>query len=397
MKEIIVCETWAQGFEHADFNAALLRTIGLAFPEANVLFLSEQDHGGLVRQRLQHAPDASVTYGRVSVPRRGMFELRQFITEFGACWHVLSLARRRSTGALVFSCLKGSSLLALKAVMCVLGIKILTVGVIHGELSTVLAPQQRRPWNRALALHSALKLPAPRWLRLLVLGESIRREMVKIMPSRLDVWRSMELVSLHVGDRTGNPRALALGQPIRFGFLGAASKGFDAFCRVAQTVKTEFPDAEFEMVGFLGKTTAPENAGQYVIGISASPLAPEEYQMRLEGQTYCVSLDRPKHHRLAGSATFVDALSQSKPFIALRNPYLAYYFDILGDIGYLCDSVEEVSACIRDILRERPAERYARQVENIVKGRGIFTPENAAPKIRQVLRETAASPSLGIL
>ena len=388
MKNIIVCEPWCRGFEHAGFNAALLQTITLAFPKANILFLSEPGHGEMVRRRLQDVAPARISFDPFPVPSRSVPVVRQFLTEIVICRRVLALARRRGAGAVVFSSLRGGSLLAAKMLMFVFGMRVVAMGVLHGELSMILGRQQRRPWNRALGLKSALRWQAPRALRLMVLGESIKREVAQVLPSHRDIWRSMELVTLHVNDRPVNHRGL--GQPMRFGFLGAASKGFGAFCQLAQSITQDCPNAQFEMVGFLGNAELPENAKQYVTGLSETPLTSEEYGTRVESLTYCVGLDNPAHHRLAGSGTFVDGLLHAKPLIALRNPYLAYYFEIMGDIGYLCDSLDEVTACIKRILVEPPTERYARQVDNIVKGRAIFSPEAAAPKLRQVLCESPA-------
>ena len=54
--------------------------------------------------------------------------------------------------------------------------------------------------------------------------------------------------------------------------------------------------------------------------------------------------------RLVASATFLDALSYVKPGIYLRNPYVEYYFEQMGDIGYLCDSYEEMREVVLAIL-----------------------------------------------
>ncbi len=389
--EIVVCEIWCRGFEHVEFNAALLCAIGLAFPQANLLFLSEPEHGDMVRQRLQDVTDVSITYGRIAVPNRELSALRQFLTEIRACWRGICPTRGGPARALVFTSLKGGSLLAVKALMYSFGTSVLTLGIIHGELSNLLVTPPRRPWNRALSLRSALQWPNPRWLRLLVLGDSIKNEVVKLMPSRYDAWRAVELVCLSPDDLPKIHRNLSAERPIRFGFLGASSKGFEKFCYVAQTIKSEFANCEFEMVGFLGRNKPPENALKYVTGISEAPLAPKEYRRRLAGLTYCLGLDNPEHHRLAGSGTFIDSLSYAIPYIALRNSYLDYYFQVLGDVGYLCDNVHDMCACIRRILTEPPNERYTQQQANSAKGRSIFAPQQVAVKLKKILSETAES------
>ena len=53
---------------------------------------------------------------------------------------------------------------------------------------------------------------------------------------------------------------------------------------------------------------------------------------------------------LCPSGTFFDALKYQKPIISLHNPFFDFYFEKLGNIGYLCDSVEEMSDIINEIV-----------------------------------------------
>jgi len=389
MKEIIICESWCRGFEHVEFNAAFLRTVNLAFPEANLLFLSEQEHGVLVQQRLQSIANLPITYGCVPVPQRGVPNLRQFFTEVRACWQALSLVGRSSAHALIFTCLRGPSLLAVKALIRPLGVKIPTVGIVHGELGSLLTKPLRRPWNRVISLRSVLKWPTPSSLRLIVLGDSINREVAQLLPAGRHVWRSLEHPYLWSDYEPPSNPTFAQGRSIRFGFLGASSKGLEEFCRIAQIIKSEFPEAIFEMIGFVGNKKPSTEAMKYISGISDSPLASKEYRKRLEGLTYCLWLGDPKHYRLTASGTFLDALASAKPCIALSNSYLTHYFKVLGDIGYLCESVDEMCACIKGILKQHPEERYAKQMGNIVRGRNIFAPDQVARKLRDIFSEMA--------
>ncbi len=52
LQRILICEPQCRGSEHADFNAALLRTVELAFPGARVWFAAEPEHLRWVRSRL---------------------------------------------------------------------------------------------------------------------------------------------------------------------------------------------------------------------------------------------------------------------------------------------------------------------------------------------------------
>jgi hypothetical protein len=115
------------------------------------------------------------------------------------------------------------------------------------------------------------------------------------------------------------------------------------------------------------------------------PLTRAAFESSIRQLAYVVWTTPPERLRLAPSATFVDALAFLKPGIYLRNDYLEHHFRRMGDIGYLCDSREEMVETIRAIISSFPLDRYRRQVENIRRGRAIFEPEALAPRLRAIL------------
>jgi hypothetical protein len=180
---------------------------------------------------------------------------------------------------------------------------------------------------------------------------------------------------------------------IRFGHFGVArnhEKNFGLFARLAEEVQRQLdrPLVEFLAVGFAepsaSRMTSP---GTSVMGLSQTPLSSEEYARRAQSITYAVGLADPSHYRLVGSTSFLDALCYLKPGIYLRNPYIEHYFDRLGDIGYLCNSFDQVRDVVFSILREFPEDRYRQQSANILRGRRIFEPEAVAPRLRAIVTE----------
>jgi hypothetical protein len=69
---------------------------------------------------------------------------------------------------------------------------------------------------------------------------------------------------------------------------------------------------------------------------------------------------------LCPSGTFFDALKYRKPIISLSNPFFKYYFEKLGNIGYLCNSVDEMSVLITEIIENKRDENYFNQVNNLL-------------------------------
>jgi hypothetical protein len=172
---------------------------------------------------------------------------------------------------------------------------------------------------------------------------------------------------------------------VRFGYMGVGNnreKGFDLFVQLAAEF-CEHTNVKFVMVGFL-KDLCEGMAYAGITGVSTVPLTPEEYRRRASSLTYTVGTSEPLHYRLVASATFLDALSFIKPGIYLRNPYVEYYFDKMGDIGYLCNSYEEMRALVLTLVKAFPVERYRQQCQNILRERKLFEPRVLASQLRAI-------------
>jgi len=236
-----------------------------------------------------------------------------------------------------------------------------------------------------------LALPHPRNLRLIVLGDSILSNVKKMLPRHISQWQSLDLGYLWPSQGSeALCHPLPIDSPVCFGFLGISSKGFDVFCQLAQDIAPRPGNAAFIMVGFYNGPAQKKPICRYVPQIPDKPLSRKEFEDRLNRLSYVVWTAEPDHYRLSASATFLDALAFLKPGIYQRNDYIEYYFDRMGDIGYLCDSYEEMVAVIKAIILEFPIIRYQRQIENIRKGRIMFEPGTLAPRLRAIVDDCVA-------
>lgn len=396
MIRITVCEPWCLDFEHVPFNTSLLRTIQLAFPSAVINFFGEERHTSRIERDLKaRGLLERISFQQIDLPKRGLPAIRQFLGELLICWKVFSRAKSLRSECIVFTCIQGSSLLALKIGMFVFDISVPTLAIPHNSLTALAGRPSRRPWNRLIGLQSTIGYPSSPHLRLILLGDSIYKEAISLRPSLAEQCVSLDHPYLWASNELQETLCATFDGIVRFGFLGASSKGFESFCLLAKKIVRHQSDVEFVMAGFLSTPSNVQHPSEAVKGISAQPLEPDEYSRRISSLTYCVWLGDSQTYRLVASGTFLDALSFMKPCIALRNPYIEHYFELLGDIGYLCDSEEEIAELIEDLLRDKPNERYEIQARNIQASRGIFDPVNLAPKLREIcLEATRISNSL---
>ena len=387
---ILLCEPQCWGFEHAPFNAALIATALEADPHAELTFAGEKSHLACVRAVLarHHSNNARrVRWEEIAIPARNLAGWRRLRSETDWCRLMLRVARQTQARALIVCSLTETGLLVLKSLLAADRTRTPVLATLHGVLASVEHTAASRPWHWALSLRQVLRLPHPGRLTYLALGASIRQCLAESMPRAAAHFQVLD----HPQFMEDVPDSSAPAGPIRFGFLGAAraaEKGADSFFRMAQHVtrKRLHLEGEFVVVGFLADPpeTVPDPGGE-VRGVSRTPLPLEEYCRRARELTYAVGLADPSHYRLVANASFLDALRFGKPGVYLRTAYLQHYFDALGDIGYLCDSGEEMEAVVCSILEEFPAARYRQQCENIQRGRRLFEPQQVAGQLRAIL------------
>jgi len=388
---VILYEPQCSGFEHAAFNAAVLQTLALAQPDRRLVFIAEGQHLFHVREACIRAGCTgfeTIEWQEIAIPPRGLAGWRRLRRELILCHAIVNKASSPKVQAVILCSLTDTGLLVLKTL---LGVRRTApvLAVLHGILSSLERPQPTRPWNWATHLRQVLRLPHPKQLTYLALGGSIYSSLVVAMPQAVSHFRVLDPPYF----MDGTVSAVDSHTRIRFGYFGVgrnAEKAFDQFVRLAQEARA-MPgrhESEFLIVGHVqaGRGDPPLHP-QVIQGACRAPLSLDEYRCRARTVTYAVSLADPAHYRLAASASFLDALCYSKPGIYLRNPYVEYYFDCMGDIGYLCDSYAEVRDVVLSLIQKFPEARYRQQCQNIRNGRLRFEPQAVAPRLLDIVKE----------
>jgi hypothetical protein len=121
------------------------------------------------------------------------------------------------------------------------------------------------------------------------------------------------------------------------------------------------------------------------------PLDEEAYEKYGRCMDYALFFHVPNAYELRASGAILDAFSFLKPIIALKSPLSEYYFQKMGDIGYLCENYNAVRDTVLDILDTRPIGRYRQQQENILRQRVQFSPAGVSVKFRNLLGTNAVT------
>ncbi len=404
--KILLVELQCAGFEHAPFNAAILRSVMLAFPSTEIIFLAEEEHMVCVRKYLLERGIVcdKIQWKKISIPKGSLTNWIRLSRDYNCCKTVFKFACENNVDSILFLSITNTALLSLKIQMKAQKLPVNVFVVFHAVLNSIDKSYKLQPWNMVLGLKSVLKLSHPDKLRYIIHGVPIYKQLMVNNGYLKDQFVTIDIPSFwfNIADNNMTDK---IKQKIRFGFLGSDLKGFERFETLANEFATNnnVGNAEFQFVGHLypskhgiirrifpSKNSVryfkylKQGSGDAVLGLSYKPLTSEEYRSRVNNVTYVIWAGDPERCKLAGTGTFIDTLSFVKPGIFLRNTYIEHYFNEMGDIGYLCNNLQEMKELIRAIIKKFPEEKYREQCKNIISKRSIFDPNNVARQIKDI-------------
>jgi hypothetical protein len=392
---ILACEPICRGFEHSMVNAAMLAAFKCAFPDEELLFTADEGHLRLVAQDPGIATRSGFTFEALHLPLRKASSAERFDTDLRMVRSLFSSAERRKASLVVFTCIDGETLHAIKMLLgespglrCVV--------VLHGILSSVGKSPSLLPWkNRHLFRNWLLRDNSER-LAYIVLGESIERELAARFPAL-----QPHLMSIDLPYRFAAPEEYVPFQDrtVSFGSLGVLRKvkGSHLFLKLAGEV-TEAGTAyrpRFVCIGpIVDKKLRKLLTGAVSVPSPDAPLPLEKYAAHVRKLDYPI-LFHGAETLLQGSGVLFDAFSYLKPVIAIKSPFFSAYFEKMGNIGYLCDSYADIKRLVLRLLDNPPVDEYSLQREALLTGREQLQVPVLAATLRRKLSAQANTHGAG--
>jgi len=184
-------------------------------------------------------------------------------------------------------------------------------------------------------------------------------------------------------DENGFKSVISLSREVlRIGHVGSAGvrKNVHLFYELAFNLKEEIESGELQLsnVGVLETSIEPFLSPLIVDFVNQTinkPLSREKYNEKISNLHYSIFFYGKDDFILRSSAAFFDAVFYEKPLIALRNTFFNDVFEREGEIGYLCENLEEMTILINQLLTQKKyhEEKYDILVENIRKYKSKLT------------------------
>lgn len=381
---IIVYEPVCHGLMHVPYNAGLLESICIAYPDKKISFYGEESHLRFVRAQVEYRFSSTISWNNIELSSKQVGFMSRFVSDFKNLIHLFKVIKKENNKHIVISCVAPSTLSALKFIMGFINRNSVVQVVIHGHLESLTGWRSRNPFIRFIDFKSLLEFGNNKRIQYIILEESIRKKIISILPS---LRQNVSVLEHPIAPNEQKLNRISFKPPYCFGFLGLVTeaKGFDIFNRVASKIIEKFQaQVEFHAIGHLSNNSPRFEMSSLKTQPGIARLSREDFILNLESLHYVCLPFKREHYELSPSGILLDAIAFCKPLIASRLPIFEDLFDQYGDIGHLFSNEAEFYEIIENIIKESDSIRYNNQVLALQELKKMRDPKALAYKYKSI-------------
>ena len=375
--KVLVCDMCMTGVGHVYFNSAFIKILSDVYCD-DILFYADRTHANNVVNNVQ-SPRLTAKGVKVFCP----FGWKIVVADI---WNALLL---------IYIMLKDSkkyksiyilnrlpiTMLAGTIANFILGKKM--YNVIHGEIEYLVNPSitgYSKYYSRLFMLSYRMSTKRNTFI---VLGESIYRA---ITSKAISFGKGNVIVIDHPYDYnyTSNNVKLPDTGYYMIGCIGLATK------RKNSHYLFELRDhlhSEHIKLLITGQLSSDMGEVYDLSGISyhKEKLSSEIFEREIKELDYSLCFYDDTINLALASGSFFDSIKYLKPILALKgNPFVDYYFEKLGNIGYQFDSISEMAAFLNS-LSDTERDNYKNQVEQMKKAQRTLSLSSITNSFREQL------------
>jgi hypothetical protein len=174
---------------------------------------------------------------------------------------------------------------------------------------------------------------------------------------------------------------------LTFGTVGYSSKSkrsdfiFSLAKKLSQEIKAG--KVAFNVVGKIEPDIFPYINDFVNIISKDEPLSDYQFKKEVLKLDYILFFYDNDIYELSPSGVLFDAIECQKPILAFRNDILSFYFNKLGDIGYLCDDFDAMTSIIDRLINNFDLGEYEIKVDNLKKTKEMLNIGNLSVEFWQ--------------
>jgi len=375
---IFIVDRFVEEHSHVLANVNTVKILNLIFPNQSKIFIAEELHSKLVQNYFEKEEYNKIefqNYKNSKFATNNIFVqfFRVFCRTFNDIVFFLNLFRslKNNIDSIVFLTHIYPVSLPFVLICKKFYPKTKLIITIHGEIEYLFYGKSRYEKLIGKIYDCAFNIKAKNvcYLFLTKISKKILMDSGKL--------KNNEIITIILPTLLNNDAFLdqsQLNYPIRIGHIGSAGKrkNVDLLFEIGADLKDEIKNRNL-ILSAIGpieenlKSYINDYVVNFVNGKVNVHLERETFNNEIKKIHYSVFFYGPNDFVLRSGAAFFDAIYYQKPLIVLRNAFFEGIFEEAGNIGYICNSKDEMIFLIQKIISNDPTikDDYQMQLYNI--------------------------------
>lgn len=387
---IILAELQMQGEKHVHVNSGLLQIVQNTFDSKNIKVYCDNVHKDALLKNVPAAKEIQFNTFDYAGDKefKKIYTLNKLLRETVLAYRIFKRAQTESTNVIIFA--SGHPFTALIFNLFSILFKQVIIVCLHGELGVLALKTNKITTNVfAYAVKSFFKNQGNLVITLFY-GDSIKSGLYSLLP----VARKKNSISIdHPYTYKGRIKETAINQPIVIASIGTGriKKNSHFIYKLAEQCVSNIDSNKLKIIqigDISDEVLMHSNKLVTNIGYNKGFIKPDVFESALFSANYFIYFFTDNSlYDLSPSGSFFDSIKYQTPIIALHNPFFDYYFEKLGNIGYLCDSIDEMSHIINEISELKRIDEYNKQIENLLKAQIELSIKNISSSFSKQYKE----------
>lgn len=126
-------------------------------------------------------------------------------------------------------------------------------------------------------------------------------------------------------------------------------KGSNLYLQLMNQLTDQLDKIKFHAIGHVQCNSEPfKKLGVIMADETNEALSDDEFYQRVTNLDFILYFYDKKTYRLTASGALLDSIRFRKPIISLRNEYFEYFFKKYGPVGYLVNSLDEMTQLLKN-------------------------------------------------
>ena len=369
---IVVYEPFCIGLNHVPINSDFLIIIAEHFSDDEIVFIADNNHIKNVKEKMGDKSHLITCHSiEIIDPSKG--KIKSILNERK---NMIQIAKKFGNKMRLFFLLNShphSMYFAKKHIPESIPI----IFLLHGNLEEL--KRKKKIYQLGYWIKPVFRYKSSRKnVKFIVLGDSIRENVLKYCP-----FLSESLIAV--------PHPYSMYervQPIKsdrskivFGMIGSFSpekRSELIFSLEEQVREHNISNVEFLLVGADDHNGFLHNEHVKILGDGNKKLSNDDYNSGIEQLDFVLFFWPSDSYTMTASGAVHDAIAHNKPIISIRNSYLTWVFDKIGDVGFLCENFDELVNIVIQISTGKLNDKLAAFYKNYENAESFFSRENVS-------------------